>query len=445
MGYEDSGEEMEPRTHPPDDAVPYVAGIEYWRNKTEQYTERCDFGGIFSLESNESRRAESRQSSFTIPNSTFSSLKSLSQQFSVSPSTMLQFAWHKVLSIYGNGTHTVVATKVTDQSFRPTILDHKMFESQGSMTVIREMETEIKLTQSAKYDLNQKNLDPKTFDSLFIYGNEDSSIDPNTLQSQFRLTLVAQAVPEGSLALTVLHLGHLADDSILDDFIALLNAVMERIIANPTTALSYLEFVPLTQKLQISEWNNTNAEFPSHLRLHHLFEAAAERTPSRTAIINNELQLTYKELNDAANRFAHHLHSTVRVKPEQLIALFLDKSERTLITALGVWKSGAAYVPIDPTYPDERVKFMLEDSGAELAITNEIHSARLRTLIPLGHHTGIIQIEPLLATLKDSATPAENPKLTLTSSQLAYVTYTSGRHARIKILIAKYSKRVKPN
>ena len=148
----------------------------------------------------------------------------------------------------------------------------------------------------------------------------------------------------------------------------------------------------------------------------------------KVAVVCEERKITYGELNTQANRLARYLHST-GIQAEQIVALFLDKSEMLIVTILGVWKSGAAYVPIDPTYPDERVRFVLDDTEAQVIIASSRHAERLERQIIGDRKLCIIHLEPLLTFLAQDTSkfPAHNlDDLPLTSRQLAYVTYTSG-------------------
>lgn len=153
-----------------------------------------------------------------------------------------------------------------------------------------------------------------------------------------------------------------------------------------------------------------------------------ERHEDKIAVVCNERELTYGELNAQGNSLARYLRS-IGILPEQLVALFLDKSEKLIVTILGVWKSGAAYVPIDLTYPNERVRFVLDDTTARAIIGSNRHVERLQREVIGDRKLCIIRLKSLLASLAQDSSkfPAHNlDDLPLTSQQLAYVTYTSG-------------------
>jgi non-ribosomal peptide synthetase component F len=111
------------------------------------------------------------------------------------------------------------------------------------------------------------------------------------------------------------------------------------------------------------------AEYPGSC-LHELFEQQAQRTPSATAVEHENRGLTYDDLNRRSNRLAHHLRKS-GVKPEIRVAICLERSREMIVALLAALKAGAAYVPLDPAYPAERLHFMLKDSGATLLLTQD--------------------------------------------------------------------------
>ena len=118
------------------------------------------------------------------------------------------------------------------------------------------------------------------------------------------------------------------------------------------------------------EWNDTKTGDSQHLCIHQLFEAQVERTPDAIAVVLEDRQLTYGELNRRANQLAHHLRS-LGVGPDVLVGICLEHSPEMVIGLLGILKAGGVYVPLDPTYPKERLAFMLEDARVPVLLTQE--------------------------------------------------------------------------
>ncbi|MGZ5565277.1 MAG: amino acid adenylation domain-containing protein, partial [Chthoniobacterales bacterium] len=167
----------------------------------------------------------------------------------------------------------------------------------------------------------------------------------------------------------------------------------------------------------IFDWNQTRAEYPRDRCLHHLIEAQAERTPEAIAVEDESRVLTYRELNERANRLAHELQSR-GVGPEILVGICLEPSTDLLAALLAVMKAGGAYVPLDPSYPPERLAFMVRDSGMQLVISQE----KLSALLP---REGV-QILHLDAPLSKDENHARNPRSAAVPENLVYVIYTSG-------------------
>lgn len=145
--------------------------------------------------------------------------------------------------------------------------------------------------------------------------------------------------------------------------------LLEGAVDDPTRQLSVLPLLTEEQWQQIVvEWNDTAADYPIDVCIHQLFEAQVERTPDAVALVYEDTQLTYRELNRRANQLAHHLQQ-LGVKPETLVGLYLERSLEMIVGLLGILKAGGAYVPLDPAYPPERLAFMLADAGVSVLLT----------------------------------------------------------------------------
>ena len=160
-----------------------------------------------------------------------------------------------------------------------------------------------------------------------------------------------------------------------------------------------------------------------------MFEEQVEKSPNNIAVVYEDIRLTYRELNDRANQLASYLKQIHDIKPDTLIALCLDRSEYMLIAILGVLKAGGAYVPMDPNYPDERIKYILEDTGAKVVVTNEIYRKRLEELVHItnvSEAVSIVAIDSERTQQQIMVQSVTNLATETTSTNLAYVIYTSG-------------------
>jgi amino acid adenylation domain-containing protein len=192
---------------------------------------------------------------------------------------------------------------------------------------------------------------------------------------------------------------------------------------NPTEAL------PDRDWLTIQRWNDTAADYPRDQCIHQLFEAQAARTPDATAAIDEDRVLTYHELNVWANQVAHHLRQ-LGVGTEAPVGVCLDRSFELLAALLGVLKAGAAYVPLDPSYPAARLSFMLDDCQATVLLTRSaLHSALPST------SAMIVDLDQSEAIARQSG---ENPSVVIDAESLAYVIYTSGSTGQPKGVLGRH-------
>ncbi len=246
-------------------------------------------------------------------------------------------------------------------------------------------------------------------DSLIILWCENSS----NLKRTLPITLHIGEKDGKSFDIRISYNSDLFDESLIDRIMNYFLTVVERLVGDTalTMIMSSLEFLPEKEKKEIEQWNEeTTGPFPEDKRLHTLVEEAASATPNKLAVICKGSRVSYKELNERGNQVGHYLNSKENAKVEQFIALFLDKTEVLLMTILGIWKSGAAHIPIDPQYPDERVKFILEDTKAKILIANEIYRERLQGIFS-EKQVKIIYVEELLGFA------ALEPKLNPSSSE----------------------------
>ncbi len=175
---------------------------------------------------------------------------------------------------------------------------------------------------------------------------------------------------------------------------------------------------------QSATWNDSSQAYPKNICVAELVVAQANATPNAVAVVANGEALTYRELDARASRLAHHLLS-LGAGPEILVALCLERSLASAVGALGVLKTGAAYVPLDPSWPPDRLLFILKDSGATVVVTQQSVAARLPT--------GRWQVVDLdLDAEQIARCPVSSPKVAVNTEDLAYVIYTSGSTGRPK-------------
>jgi non-ribosomal peptide synthetase component F len=175
---------------------------------------------------------------------------------------------------------------------------------------------------------------------------------------------------------------------------------------------------------QLIEWNATVRDYPRDRCVNELFEEQVERTPDAIAVEVEGETLSYSELNLKANQLGNYLGS-IGVGHESLVGLCVDRSLDMLIGLLGIMKAGAAYVPVDPAFPTERIRAILDDSGVQTIVTQAHLAFDLREQV-----SNVICID--LEWDDVSSNGDEKPETVTTADSLAYVIYTSGSTGKPK-------------
>ncbi len=204
-----------------------------------------------------------------------------------------------------------------------------------------------------------------------------------------------------------------------------LQRLLEGIAAAPESRLSQLPLLADDERQQLLvEWNDTEMDYPREQCIHQLFETRATGTPEATAVVFEDQQLTYTELNARANQLAHHLRE-LGVGPEVLVGICVERSLEMVVGLLGILKAGGAYMPLDPDYPAERLAFMLEDSQAPVLLTQQALLEQLPA-----RHAHVVHLDADWNQIQQQ--PDVNPPALAHAENLAYIIYTSGSTGRPK-------------
>ena len=201
--------------------------------------------------------------------------------------------------------------------------------------------------------------------------------------------------------------------------------VLAGIVANPEAAIGELPMLtPHQVEATLYGLNTTQQRYPSPECVHLHIEAQAAATPDACALVFGEHALSYRELNQRANRLAWQLRD-LGVGPEVRVGVACERSLELVIGLLAILKAGGAYVPLDPEYPAERLAYMVEDSGISLLLIQ----AQVQARLPLPESLPVVCLEPI--TVGDSDCVENLPNLA-SAQNLAYVIYTSGSTGRPK-------------
>jgi amino acid adenylation domain-containing protein len=261
-----------------------------------------------------------------------------------------------------------------------------------------------------------------------------SSYSVESVTAKFDLTLSMENTADGLVAEWEYN-SDLFDETTIVRMAAHFQTLLEGIVANSKQAISELPLLTPGERQQLLvEWNNTAKDYPQEKCIHQLFEEQVERTPDAVAVVFEEKQLTYRELNAKANQLAHYLQS-LGVEPEVLVGICVERSVEMIIGLLGILKAGGAYVPLDPNYPSERLAFMLEDSSVPVLLTQE----RLVEKLPQ-HSACVVCLDSDWE--KIAVHSKENPSIPVKPENLAYVIYTSGSTGKPKGVLIQHESLV---
>jgi amino acid adenylation domain-containing protein len=201
----------------------------------------------------------------------------------------------------------------------------------------------------------------------------------------------------------------------LGHFLLLLRGV----VTNPEQRISDLPLLTKAERQQLLvAWNDTQVTSPSDRCIHDLFEEQVARTPDAVAVMFDEAQLTYRELNRRANQLAHWLQAQ-GIGPERVVGLCVERSPEMLVSLLGILKAGGVYVPLDPDYPTARLAFILSDTQTPVVLTQQ----RLVSRLPKSE-SRVICLDADWATIARES--PRNLDTEVDATQLAYIMYTSG-------------------
>ncbi|MBZ4419892.1 non-ribosomal peptide synthase/polyketide synthase [Myxococcus sp. RHSTA-1-4] len=251
-----------------------------------------------------------------------------------------------------------------------------------------------------------------------------TGMEPDTRTSKFDFSLAVEEVPEGVLA-ELNYNSDLFEPETADRLLGHVRVLLEAAAAEPRRPLSLLPLMGAEeQRRLVEEWSGRTAAYPREQSLAELFEAQALETPQAVAVEYEGLRLTYAELNGRANQLAHHL-MRMGVGAEERVGLCLERSLELVVGVLGILKAGAAYVPLDASYPRERLGWMKREAGVAVLVARE----KLAEVVGGGGERVVCVDTEWDAIARQ---PESNPPSRVGGGNLAYVMFTSGSTGRPK-------------
>ena len=215
---------------------------------------------------------------------------------------------------------------------------------------------------------------------------------------------------------------NLFESATIERLVGHFQTLLEGIVANPDQPIGQLPLLTAAEMHQLLvEWNDTKTDYPRDKCVHQLFEEQVERSPDAIAVVFEDQAVSYRELNSQANQLAHHLQK-LGVGPEMLVGLCLERSIDMIVGLLGILKAGGAYLPLDPSYPKDRLGFILQDAKASISVSQR----PLAALLPAANTRWVfLDKQDWQAGTPDLADQADLTAQ-VAPSQAAYVIYTSG-------------------
>ena len=297
--------------------------------------------------------------------------------------------------------------------------------------------------QPYPFDMLVKRLGIKTdnsrnplFDVMFTYQNNQENI-LKLDNTETQIVEINNNIAKFNLSLEIKPKSHTINIEYCIDLFK--KETIERLFEHYINAIDFImndvnakikdiEIISNTEKNKILyEFNDTKMEYPKDKTITELFEEQVEKTPNDVAVVFEDNKLTYKEVNEKANQLARYLREEKNIKPNDIVGVMLPRSIELISTLIGVLKSGACYIPIDPTYPEKRIEYMLENSDAKFLLTNEELFQKLNFENRINVYSKEIKIQDY-----------HNLKNVNTSTDRSYIIYTSGSTGLPKGVVLKH-------
>ncbi|MGG3284410.1 amino acid adenylation domain-containing protein [Paenibacillus solani] len=390
--------------------------------------------------------------SFTVGSDMLGSIQQAAEEQQVTLYTLLLAAYHVLLSKYSGQEDIIVGTPIAGRTHIDLEQVVGMFVNTlairsfpRSEQTFGEFLAHMKERLFSAYEHGDYSLDEligrleiqrnagwnALFDTMFVLQNMEHTAlnfsgtvcrfhDMDWNHSMFDMTW--SVIEKDTLQFTIEYNTSLFMQETIERMFGHYHYILKQVAANPSLKLSDIELVTEQEKQQLLEdFNRTEADYSRHLTLQAQFEQKAAEHPDRVAVVFEDDQLTYRELNERANQFARVLQDKGAQKG-QFVAIMVDRSIEMIVSVLAVLKAGAAYLPIDPAYPADRIQYMLEDSEASYLITHRQLEA------PECYAGQCIRVDDASIFQGD----ASNLEQLNTADDLAYMIYTSGSTGKPK-------------
>lgn len=394
----------------------------------------------------------------------------------VTMSSLLQLAWAVVLAKYSSEPNVIYGLTVSGRSH--PVLDIERIvglvmstlpivisfnDADTVMELLDQVHKKVQLINSYSYctltevQQQKKSLSGQPlFHGIFVFENypmeqqNGAALAVSSFKAHEKSNYpygLKTCISDGCLSIELVYDLDCFERKIMKNLMHNIKYCMQHIIKNKNTLFSELEFMdPREQKKIESQFNSSQCPYTSNNTIHQLFTQQALTTHNTVAIVCESKQLTYRELDELSNQLAHLLRETYQkinknaIGPDILIGVYMSKSIDMIVSMLAILKSGAAYVPLDPHAPIERLKFMIADTNVQLIITQQKFSDEVISFSHIAKNQLVIVDDPIINAQIQNQRKDKLDEMNSSSHDLVYVVYTSGSTGKPKGVMVDHSQ-----
>ncbi|MEH2221468.1 MAG: amino acid adenylation domain-containing protein [Nostoc sp.] len=422
----------------------------FWRRSLEGFTAPTPFMVYQPQVLNSGLEPTYQEHELHLSRATTQGLQSLGLQYGLTLSTLIQAAWAILLSRYSGEPEVLFGVTVSGRPASLSAVENMVGlfintlplrisipKSESILPWLQQLQQKQAELQEYSYSTlaevqKMSDVPPGVplFESLVVFENypmdslseEPGQLLPVSKVENFEETnypLTVAAIPKKEFIIKFNYdTNRFATDTIVR-MAGHLQTLLEAIVANPQQQVGQLSLLTEVERHQLLvEWNDTQVDYPQDKCIHQLFEEQVKLHPEAVAVIFEGQQLTYQQLNERANQLAHYLQKK-GVDREVLVGIFVERSLEMIVGVLGILKAGGAYLPLDPSYPADRLVYILSDAAVSILLTQQ---SLVDSLAENQAETLCLDSDwQIIAHYSQ-----QNPVSQVTSENLAYVIYTSG-------------------
>ncbi|MCX7923160.1 MAG: amino acid adenylation domain-containing protein [Clostridia bacterium] len=436
----------------------------YWEKYLEGYAQKAALPRF--KKSGESGEYVQDEISFMLEEGLTKGLEGIAKDSFVTLNTVFQAIWGLILQRYNNTRDVVFGAVV---SGRPTDISGfekmvglfintipvriscdggesfaQLIKSVQQQTLASEEYSYFPLNEiQAKTELKQDLIEnivafenyPLDKEVISLTGGKASGLDLSNVQmfEQTTYDLNVQVIPGSELMVKIKFNSSVYERETIEAVEGHFRKIARTIIANPAAAIKDIEILQEEDKRKLLvEFNDTAADYPRDMTIHGIFEQQVRKTPDNIAVVFEDTYLTYMELNDKANSLALILREK-GVKADSIVAIMVERSVEMILGIIAILKAGGAYLPVDPTYPTDRIKYMIEDSGTGILLTQ----TELKGRVEFNEIMIDLKDESLYSGVCSKIEHINKP------SDMAYIIYTSGTTGKPKGVMIEHGNVVR--